>query len=175
MELSVFQEARVRFTERRVRLIASKAIPAVKVGGEEIGPLEESETFEARLWVGEKLIAGGYATFASVGEALELPELQVIQFKETIQSARRLSTLPEGFYLKLHRLLRNLKGEEFQKALRLATDVVHSRVGKILSLATAAGEGEILLQNLAPEEKAFYRKISAGVAEWEQEALRYGA
>lgn len=68
-----------------------------------------------------------------------------------------------------------MKGEELQKALRLTTDIVHSRVGKILSLATAAGEGEILLQNLAPEEKAFYRKISAGVAEWEQEALRYGA
>lgn len=179
--LNPHENAELKFDNQLVKLLAIKAIPKLRVAGGEVGPLEENTQFEARVWVSDELIRGKVARLAEDAEKLTLVDVQKAQIKETMQASRRLSTLPENFYPKLRRFLRELKEQsisdpgraaEFQRATHLATDVVTSRLNKVLLLASASQQAEDALRNMTAEEKALYKKLYQTVNEWRTPALK---
>jgi len=96
-----------------------------------------------------------------------------------MQTSRRLSKLPEDFYPKLEKLLRELeknvsnpaKAAELEKVKQLATDIITSRVNKILMLSSSQEHAEAALRNLSPEEMVMYKRIHEAVNEWRNKAL----
>jgi len=180
--LNPHEVSEVKFDHQTVRLVAVKSIPRLRVTGEEIGPIEENTVFEAKQWVSEELIKSGYARLADEGEKLTIIGIQKAQIKETIQSSRRLSSLPEDFYPKLRRLLRDLKNQsasepdkaaDFQKASQLATDIITSRLNKILLISSVQEADENTLRSMTVEEKSLYNNLHRVVNEWRILALKF--
>jgi hypothetical protein len=171
-----------KFNHRSVRLVAVKSIPKLHVAGEDIGPIEENTLFEAKQWVSEELVKSGDARLADNREQLTIVDIQKAQIKETIQSSRRLSSLPENFYPKLRHFLSDLKSrstsepgkaDEFQKASQLATDIVTSRLNKILLISSVQEKDENTLRNMTVEEMSLYDSLHRLVNEWRIIALRF--
>ncbi|RJX15776.1 DNA replication complex GINS family protein [Candidatus Bathyarchaeota archaeon] len=171
-----------KFDHQKVKLVALRSIPKISLAGEEIGPVEENEYFEVKNWIADELVKNGYAKIVAEGERLSLIDVQKAQVVEAIQSPRHLSILPENFYPKLRKLLKELEEKsqkdptkklEFQKIVQLAMDIVTSRLNKILILASAREKDENLLKNLTLEERALYEKLYQTVNEWRNLILKY--
>ena len=112
---------------------------------------------------------------------MELARLAKIQWKERVQSSRRMSKLPENFYPKLRRYFQALelaiarkpdKTLEREKANQLAQDIINSRVKKIVSLASAPTQTQQTLNDLTKEERLLYDEIHNLVDEWRIHALK---
>ena len=171
-----------KFDHQKVKLVALRSIPKIILAGEEIGPVEENEYFEVKNWIADELVKNGYAKIVAEEERLSLIDVQKAQVVEAIQSPRHLSILPENFYPKLRKLLKELEEKsqkdstkklEFQKIVQLAMDIVTSRLNKILILASAREKDENLLKNLTLEERALYEKLYQTVNEWRNLILKY--
>lgn len=171
----------IKYENQNVKLIVLKNIPEMEVAGEEIGSVEESSYIEVKNWIADELMKTGMAKLASDEERLSVIEIQKAQVKETMQSPRRFSTLPEDFYPKLRKFLKELKSkahsdpvkmQELQKVHKLVTDIVSSRLGKILILSSAQEKDENLLRNLTPEERILYDTLNKTVNAWRELALK---
>ena len=172
---NVFKTSDFKFSHQKVKLVATRTIPKISLAGEEFGPVEEDEYFEVRGWVADELIKNGYAKIVDEEEKLRIVDIQKAQVVEAIQSPRSLSILPKNFYPKLRKLLKELeekslsnpeKKAEFQKAVQIATDIVTSRINKILILSSVREKDENLLKNLTLEERILYEKLYQTVNEW---------
>jgi DNA replication initiation complex subunit (GINS family) len=135
------------------------------------------------MWIADELVKSGMAKVAAEKGPLNLTELQKIQIRETMQPSRKLSTLPEHFYPKLRRFLKELKEKsstdpskavEFQKALQLGTDIVTCRLNKVTLLASASDQTENILQFLSPEERVLYERLHKEIAEWKLNVMKHG-
>jgi len=177
--INVMNASECRFDHQKVRLVALKSIPKLDVAGEAIGPVEKNQAFEVRNWVADELLRIGVARLDDEAARLNLVEVQKTQIKEIMQTSRRLSKLPEDFYPKLEKLLRELeknvsnpaKAVELEKVKQLATDIITSRVNKILMLSSSQEHAEAALRNLSPEEMVLYKRIHEAVNEWRNKAL----
>lgn len=170
-----FKTSNFKFDHQKVRLVALRAIPKISLAGEELGPIEENEYFEVQGWIADELIRNGYAKPANEEEKLTIVDIQKAQIVEAIQSPRNLSILPKDFYPKLRKFLKELEEKsrndptkkiELQKVFQIATDIVTSRVNKILILSSIRERDESLLKNLTLEERVLYEKLYQTVNEW---------
>jgi len=178
--INVIKTSECRFDHQNVRLMALKSIPKLDVAGEEIGPVEKNQAFDVKNWIADELLQSGVARLADEAARLNLVEVQKTQIKEIMQTSHRFSKLPEGFYPKLGKLLRELKEEsvsnsakavELEKIKQLATDIITSRVNKILMLSSSQEHAEVSLSILPPEEVVLYKRIHEAVNEWRNKAL----
>lgn len=170
-----FTASQLKHEHRPVKLVALKKIPKQTVAGEEIGPYVENAEFEVKLWVADELVRLSLAQLLPEKEPLDLTELQKTQMKETMQTSRRLSKLPEDFYPRFKRLLKALEEEsrtehakmaELQKAIQLSTDILTCRLNKILILTSVTEKSDAVLQNLTPEERTLYEALYGEVEKW---------
>ncbi|MFQ5997862.1 MAG: hypothetical protein ACE5KO_00990 [Candidatus Bathyarchaeia archaeon] len=163
----------LKFMHERRRLRALSPLPLINVCDETIGPVEKGSEIESSQWVAEELARNQLAIILESQEPLGLTELQRIQLRENIQASRRLSNLSNDFYPQLKRYMSQLNSEseprkivEFQKAQKLAVDILTSRMYKILLIASAAEDSIAVTQNLTPEEAELQRTIYQLVNDW---------
>ncbi|MEM3591179.1 MAG: hypothetical protein QW702_03665 [Candidatus Bathyarchaeia archaeon] len=161
------------FENSLVTVVAVKSSPKIDLVGFSVGPFEEGQEYEVRLWVAKELERDGVVRVRE-GE-LDAAKLYKIQWTERIQSVGQLATLPEDFYPRLRRLINDLKAasrtspekmREYEYVQNLAQDIVNCRLRKIVSLASISTQEGQTPKNLTLEEKSLFDSIRQIVNEW---------
>ncbi len=167
------------FENSIVRILANRASPEIKLGGLCVGPFEEGNEYEVYFWTALELEKSGIARIHEE-EKVDAAKLNKIQWTERIQSPGQISKLPESFYPKVRRYLKNLKQEivrdpekvrEYERVRQLAQDIVNSRMKKIISIASTPAQTENALRNLADEEKFLYEKLFKLISQWKTQII----
>jgi len=162
------------FEHTPVKIIANRNCPEIKLAGLSVGPFEEGNEYEVQFWIAQELVKSGIARFRE-DERLDATKLYKIQWTERVQTVGQISKLPENFYPKLRRCLKELKAEasktpeklrEYEKSAHVAQDIVNSRLRKIVSLASAPPQTEQTLKNFTSEERFLYGQLNKLVYEW---------
>jgi hypothetical protein len=160
------------FEERLVAVIVERDCPEIEVAGERIGPLKKEQEVELRYWIASKLVKAGIVRFK---EKIDLSYLYDLYWKEIIQPGRKLFSLPKDFYPKVRRLLAELKvrsHDDYEKALRLVTDIVNCRLKKIVALSSMPALTSRELENLSGEERILYNALHSIIEQYRREILR---
>lgn len=158
-----------------VKLIALSDFDGVEAGGFKIPRFERDSEVRLPLWAAVELVKSGIAEFKE-GEAVDLKVLSKLHWIEVVQPSKVVSALPENFYVKLKLYLAMLKSRvpreperigEYEKALRMAGDIVASRIRKVVDLALTRQPSQIL-SNLTVEERLLYDAIHGAVEAWRE-------
>ena len=169
------------FENSPVKVIANRNCPEIKLAGLTVGPFEEGNEYEVRYWIARELVKSGIARFRAE-ERLDSTKLYKIQWKERVQKIGQITKLPENFYPKLRRYLKELKEtaskkpekmREHEKVIQLTRDIVNSRLKKIVSLASAPAQTEQILRNLTEEERFLYDRLYKLISEWRTQIIEY--
>lgn len=167
------------FENEKVKVVANRNHPEIRLAGLTVGPFEEAKEYEVMYWIARELERMGIAKFREE-EKLDLIKLHKIHWKERAQTSRAIAELPEGFYPKLRRLLEELrrkavrdpeKMRDYEKAIRIAKDIVNCRMRKIVLLASATAKTNQLLEKLTEEERILYNQINSIIGEWRTKIL----
>lgn len=166
------------FENTLVKMIANRSCPEISVAGETIGPFEEGEEFQVKYWIACELVKTGVARFHD-DEQIDLVALHKLYWRETVQSGKQIASLPETFYPKFRRYLTGLKestdpakAQEYEKAIRLAYDIVNCRLRKVVGLAAGPAQTNEVLSNLSPEERILYNHLYTMITEWKSRILK---
>jgi hypothetical protein len=172
------------FENTSTRIIALENLREIKMVGVTIGPLKEGNEVETKNWIASELIKTGYARLHD-DHSLNIVSLNKIHWRETrLQTGRRISSLPEFFYPRLRRYLRELKDKaindasyavEYDRAARLARDIVNCRLKKIVSLSASPPQMENVLRSLSREERILYDGLHTKVLKWNSNILKVRA
>lgn len=169
------------FENSRVKAIANRNYPDLKLAGFKVGPFQEGNEYELYYWVAAELAAAGIVHLREE-DNLDATKLYKVQWKERVQVAGQISELPEDFYPKLRRYLAQLKTDfgknpqkiqEYQKAKSLAEDIVASRLKKIVTLSAGPIQGEQILGKLTNEEKLIYMQLGKIISNWRNGILQH--
>ncbi len=169
------------FENSHVKIVANRNFPEIKLAGLNVGPFEEGNEYEIPYWVACQLEKSGVINFREE-EKLDSTSIYKVQWKERVQAAGKISTLPDNFYPKLRRYLVELKGEiakqpekmrDYEKTRHLALDIVNSRLKKIVSLASSPAQTEQVLKNFTNEEKHIYEQLYKFISEWRVQILEH--
>ena len=169
----------LRFENRPVKVVALRDLRGLRLEGFTVGPYEEKREYDESLWVAEQLAREGYASIKP-GESLDSNWLSKIHWTEMIQSAKQLSSLPDGFYPKLGRYLAGLKAKteedprelaRYEKSRQLAADIVERRLRRITMMASGPSVANNVLRPLSEEERILYQNLRATIEEWRSAVL----
>ena len=169
------------FENTIVKIVANRNSPEIDLPGIKVGPFKEGKEYEVRYWIATELKKAGIARIR-MDEPLDLMMLNKIHWKERVQTSQRVTSIPEEFYPKLRRFLKNLneqaiknpeKRSDSEKAKNLSMDILRMRLKKIVSLASSGRDqtGQIL-QSLTKEEKYVYDYLHKIINEWQNEILK---
>jgi len=170
------------FENSLVRIVANSNRPEIRLAGLTVGPFEEGSEYEVRYWIARELEKAGIVRFREE-DLLNLSRLHKIQWKERVQTARRISELPEDFYPKLRRYMAEIEEQmtkkpekirEYEKIRQVAQDIINSRLKKIVSLGSASVQTQQILKNLTSEEKSLCKEIHKLVNGWRAQVLEKG-
>jgi hypothetical protein len=168
------------FENSPVRVVASRNCAEVKLTGLSVGPFEEGNEYEVCYWVASELSKSGIVHFHEEDQ-LDTGKLGKIQWTERVQTAGQVSKLPDGFYPRLRRFLAELregvannpeKMREYERAVQLATDIVNSRLKKIVSIASAPAQTESRLRDFTGEERLLYGRLFSVINHWKTKVLK---
>jgi hypothetical protein len=164
-----------------IRIIANRNHPEIELAGLKIGPFEEGKEYDIKYWIATELEKAGIAHIRPE-QQLDLRKLNNIHWKESgIVHAKQLSSLDPDFYPKLRRYLANLKrgaignpekSLEYQKASRMAQDIVNCRLQKIVSLASSPDQTNLTLKDMATEEHILYENLHTLISEWKTNIIQ---
>jgi hypothetical protein len=169
------------FENSPVRIVANRSSPEIKLAGLCIGPFDEGGDYEVPYWVAVELSKSGLAHFHSE-DMLDSSKLSKIQWTERVQTAGQVSSLPEGFYPKLRRLIRTLregignnpeKIREYERVDQLTKDIVNSRLKKIVSISSSPAQTENALRNLTDEERLLYAQLFKVISKWKTQIMNH--
>jgi hypothetical protein len=170
------------FENTLVKIIASRNCPEIELAGLKAGPFEEGKEYEVKFWVAKELEKAGIGRLREE-ETLDAVKLHKIHWKERVQPFNQVSALPDNFYPKLRRYLASAKEEmarsaekmkEYEKATRLARDIVDCRLKKITSIASSPAQTNQVLQNLTREERLLYDYLYKIINEWKSNIVKGG-
>lgn len=163
------------FNNASTKLIILENLRALRIGSITIGPFKEGEEVETKNWIASELIKAGYARYHDE-YAMNGISLNKIHWRETrLQTGMRISSLPDYFYPRLRRYIDSLKEKaisdasfavEYDRAVRLAHDIINCRLKKIVSLAAAPSQTENVLRSLTSEERMLYTELHTKISEW---------
>jgi hypothetical protein len=168
------------FENSPVRIMANRNCPEIKLAGLTVDPFEEGNEYEVQYWIARELVKSGIARFREE-EMLDAVRLYKIQWKERVQTARQISKLPDKFYPKLRRCLKELREEaakkpekmrEYEKVTQLTRDILNSRLKKIVSLASAPAQTGQILKNFTSEERFLYEQLYKLTSEWRTQIFK---
>lgn len=169
------------FENAPVKIVANRNSPAIDLPGAKVGPFQEGKEYEVKFWVASELKKAGVAHIR-MDDPLNLMMLNKIHWKERVQTSQRLTSLPEEFYPKLRRFLKELNEEaikkpekrgDYDKAKNISDDITRMRLKKIVALASSGRDqtGEIL-RTLTKEEKYVYYCLHKIISKWKTEILK---
>jgi len=169
-------EADFLFQNSLVRVVANRSSPEIKLVGLAVGPFEEGNQYEIQFWVAEELEKPGIVFFRE-GQLLDLAQIIKIETRQRPLPASQIYKLPyQFFYPKMRRYLLKLRTEapktpekmsEYKKARDWCQDIVNHRLKKIITLASTPSQmGQILLDDLASEERLLYEILHKCIREW---------
>ncbi|MCW4018120.1 MAG: DNA replication complex GINS family protein [Candidatus Bathyarchaeota archaeon] len=170
-----------RYENSRIKVIANRNYPQMKLAGISVGPFQEGNEYDVYNWIGEELAEAGIVHFREE-DNLDATKLYKVQWKERVQVAGQISELPEDFYPKIRRYLKELKQDfarqpekiqTYQRTKQLADDIVNSRLKKIVALSSAPIQGEQILGKLTVEERLIYMQLAKIVSEWRAHILHH--
>lgn len=169
------------FENTTTRSIALSNLQELKLVGLTVNSVQKGKELEAKNWIALRLVKSGYARFHDE-YSMNILSLNKIHWKETkLQKGRRISSLPEFFYPRLRRYLNELKekatsdvsfAKEYDRADRLARDIVHCRLKKIVSLSASPSQTENVLSSLSKEERILYDNLRFKILKWNSKILR---
>jgi len=164
-----------------VKIIANRNHPEIELAGLKLGPFEEGREYDVKYWIATELEKAGIAHIRPE-QQLDIRKLNNIHWKESgIVHAKQLSSLEADFYPKLRRYLAGLKrgaignpekSLEYQKASRMAQDIVNCRLQKIVSLASSPDQTNLTLKDMATEERILYQNLHDSINEWKTSILK---
>jgi DNA replication factor GINS len=168
-----------------VKIVANRNCPEIKLAGLTVGPFDEGNEYEVYFWVAKELAQTGLVHFRE-DYILDATKLFKAQWKEGVQVPGQISELPDEFYPKLRRFLKDVKdqatqsqqSEKFQECDRvkqLSRDIVNSRLKKIVALAAAPAQSDQVLKKLTTEERIVYDQLVKIISEWKAKILENGA
>jgi hypothetical protein len=166
------------FENKSTKVIAVRSFSKIELAGLTVGPFEEGNEYEVRLWIARELEKAGITHLRE--ETLTASRLYKIQWTERIQSVSNLSSLPEDFYPRVRRLIEDLKRvsksgpekmKEYEYVQKLSKDIFSCRLKKIISLASTPGQKSQILRNLTVEELTLYEKLNKIIDGWRAEIL----
>ena len=179
--LTGINEVDFTYENQPIKIIANRNQTEIELAGTKIGPLEEGREYDVKYWIAHELERAGIAHIRPE-EQLDLRKLNNIHWKESgIVHAKQLSSLEADFYPKLRRYLANLqrnaignpeKSLEYQKATRMAQDIVNCRLQKIVSLASSPEQTNQTLKDMATEEHILYENLHTLISEWKTSILK---
>jgi hypothetical protein len=169
------------FENAPVKIVANRNSPAIDLPGTKVGPFQEGKEYEVKFWIASELKKAGVAHIR-MDDPLNLMMLNKIHWKERVQTSQRLTSLPEEFYPKLRRFLKELNEEaikkpekrvDYDKAKNISDDITRMRLKKIVALASSGRDqtGEIL-RTLTKEEKYVYDCLHKIISKWKTEILK---
>jgi len=169
------------FENTVVKIVANRNSPEIDLPGMKVGPFKEGKEYEVRYWIATELKKAGIARIR-MDEPLDLMMLNKIQWKERVQASQIVTSIPEEFYPKLRRFLKELneqaikkpeKRSDSEKAKNLSADILRMRLKKIVLLASSGRNqtGQIL-RSLTKEEKYVYECLHKIISEWQNEILK---
>jgi hypothetical protein len=172
-----------RFENTRVKIIANKNHSQIKLAGLNIGPFEEGNEYEIYYWIATELVESGIAHLREE-DIFDATKLYKVQWKERVQAAGQISELPEEFYPKLRRYLKNAKiqitkqpeptkVQDFQKIKHLTNDIVNSRLKKIVALSSGPTQTDQIVKKLTTEEKLIYNQLAKIIHSWRNRILQH--
>jgi len=168
------------FENSLVKIMANRNCPEIKLAGLTVGPFEEGNEYEIQYWTARELVKSGIARFREE-EMLDAARLYKIQWKERVQTAKQIFKLPDNFYPKLRRCLKELrdgaakkpeKMREYEKVTQLTRDIANSRLKKIVSLASAPAQTGQILRNFTNEERFLYEQLYKLISEWRTQIFK---
>ena len=174
------RDADFMFENSIVKVIANRNSPEIELAGLKIGPLQEGVELEVRYWAAEVLAKAGIVRFREE-DMQDAVKLNKIHWKEQVQTVKQTSPLPDDFYPKLRRFMKESKKKanstaektvEYDKIARLSRDIVNCRVKKIVTLASAPAQTDQLLKSLTVEERTLYKRLYEIITEWRNEILK---
>jgi hypothetical protein len=169
------------FEHSPVKVVANRNCPEIKLAGLNLGPFEEGNEYELQFWVAKELEKAGIARFREE-QRLDAAAVYKIQWTERVQTSGQVSRLPENFYPKLRRYLKELKAEstknpekmrEYEKITGSIRDVVNARLKKLVSIASASAQTEQVLKNFTSEERLLYDQLHKFIHKWRTRILEY--
>jgi hypothetical protein len=167
------------FENKPAIVIANRNEAKIELAGLEVGPFEEGREYELPFWVAQELDRAGVVRFRE-DDILNVVKLHKVHWRERVQPSTRVSPLPPEFYPRLNRYLEQLKNRshdpekrsEYEKSLKIAQDIVNSRIKKLVSLSSSPPVATNILKNLSNEEQAFYHHLHQTVTEWKRSILK---
>lgn len=168
------------FENTPVKIVITRDCPEIKLAGLKVGPFQEGREYQVRFWIAQELEGVGIARFREE-EMLDLVKLNKIHWKERVQASQQVTALPEDFYPRLKRYLYSLKRgavkkpekmRDYEKARRLARDVVSLRLKKLVSLASSPAQTNQILGNLTREERGLYDHLYGIIGAWRANILK---
>jgi hypothetical protein len=179
--LTSIKEVDFTYENSSIKIIANRNHPEIELAGIKIGPFEEGREYDVKYWIAHELERAGIAHIRPE-QQLDLRKLNNIHWKESgIVHAKQLSSLEADFYSKLRRYLAGLKRNavgnteksfEYQKAGRMAQDIVNCRLQKIISLASSPDQTNLTLKDMATEEHILYENLHTFIREWKTSILK---
>ena len=169
------------FENLRVRIVADRNYPEIKLAGLSVGPFEEGNEYEVYYWIAQELADSGIVHFRE-DDCLDATKLYKILWKERVQIAGQISELTEDFYPKLRRYLADIKAEigkhpekaqEYEKAKHLAWDIVNSRLKKIIALSSGPAQTGQLQKKFTCEERCIYEHLGKIINEGKAQILDF--
>ena len=179
--LTGIREVDFTYENSPIKIIANRNHPEIELAGTKIGPFEEGREYDIKYWIAHELERAGIAHIRPE-QQLDLRKLNNIHWKESgIVHAKQLSSLEADFYPKLRRYLTGLKRNaignteksfEYQKAARMAQDIVNCRLQKIVSLASSPDQNNLILKDMAKEERILYESLHDFIKEWKTSIIK---
>jgi hypothetical protein len=171
--MSTINDIDFEFEEKKVKVRVLKSLAPIEVAGEVIGPFEEGKEVMIKRWISNILVEDG---IVEPKLEMSLDALIEAHWKETeIQSGRTMSFLSPHFYAKLREYLKRLKkagkGEEFNRAFKLAMDLLNCRMRKIVALAATPSPPSSMIGGLSLEERTLYEDLRSIIEKFKSELL----
>jgi DNA replication factor GINS len=175
------QDLDFRFENSRIKVIANCNYQELKLGGIKVGPFQQGNEYEMYFWIAIALAEEGIVHFREE-DNLDATKLYKVQWKERVQVAGQISELPEDFYPKIRRHLKQLKQDiakhpekiqDYQKTKCLADDIVNSRLKKIVTLSSGPMQAEQIISKLTSEERLIYMQLVKIVTQWRIQILKH--
>ncbi len=167
------------FENMVVNLVALRKIPEIDTAGIKVKETEAGGRLAVNLWIAWELMQAGLARLAD--EVVSGEEWTQVHYRERFQPLGRPTPLPDDFFSRIYLTFKEdvrraavdeSRREGVDRARGMYRDILESRIGKIVRLASAEAAADT--RQLQPEEGTLYKELHAIISSWREEMRELG-